>query len=355
MLGRRRRTSARAVSSSWSPSTVATAVATVAGSTPRWRSSADSARRARPRPACRDSTQAAANAVSSTSPTSLRRSRTAAATSGTTPRRCRAAASCARVRGWVVSRRRQMVRAAASGSAGWSSAAGHDVSPVPAGWPASASRRPGATSEVHRRGRHGGSFGVQHGADPELFLDPLLDLVGEVRVVAHERAGVLLALAQLVALVGVPGAGLAHDALLHAHVDQGAFPADALPVDDVELRLLERRRHLVLHDLDPGPVADRLGAVLEGLDPPHVEPDGRVELERLAAGGGLRAAEHDADLLAQLVGEAADRARAVERAGELAQRLAHEACLETDKAVAHLPLDLGLGRERRHGVDGDDV
>src|SRR5664280_1149871 len=270
MLGRRRRTSARAVSSSWSPSTVATAVATVAGSTPRWRSSADSARRARPRPACRDSTQAAANAVSSTNPTSLRRSRTAAATSGATPRRCRAAAR--------------------------SSAAGHDVSPVPAGWPASASRRPGATSEVHRRGLHGGSFGVQHGADPELFLDPLLDLVGEVRIVAHERAGVLLALAQLVALVGVPGAGLAHDALLHAHVDQGAFPADALPVDDVELRLLERRRHLVLHDLDPGPVADRLGAVLEGLDPPHVEPDGRVEFQRPTAGRGLRRTEHDADL-----------------------------------------------------------
>jgi hypothetical protein len=47
-------------------------------------------------------------------------------------------------------------------------------------------------------------------------------------------------------------------------------PADALPVDDVELGLLERRGHLVLHDLGPGPVADRLGAVLERLDPAHV-------------------------------------------------------------------------------------
>src|SRR5664280_2450320 len=335
MLGRRRRTSARAVSSSWSPSTVATAVATVAGSTPRWRSSADSARRARPRPACRDSTQAAANAVSSTNPTSLRRSRTAAATSGATPRRCRAAASCARVRGWVVSRRRQMVRAAASGSAGW---------------PASAWRRPGATSEVHRRGRHGVSFGVQHGADPELFLDPLLDLVSEVRVVAHERAGVLLALAQLVALVGVPGAGLAHDALLHAHVDQGAFPADALPVDDVELRLLERRRHLVLHDLDPGPVADRLGAVLEGLDPPHVEPDGCVELQRPTAGRGLRRTEHDADLLPQLVDKDRRRAGAAQRPAQLAQGLAHQPRLQPDMAVAHLALDL---RARHEGEMGD--
>ena len=44
-----------------------------------------------------------------------------------------------------------------------------------------------------------------------------------------------------------------------------------------------------------------------------------------------------------------------ERAGELAQRLAHEARLQADEAVAHLALDLGLRRERRDGVDGDDV
>ena len=51
----------------------------------------------------------------------------------------------------------------------------------------------------------------------------------------------------------------------------------------------------------------------------------------------------------------ADGARAVERAGELAQRLAHEPRLQADEAVAHLALDLGLGRERRDRVDGDDV
>ena len=40
---------------------------------------------------------------------------------------------------------------------------------------------------------------------------------------------------------------------------------------------------------------------------------------------------------------------------ELAQGLAHEPGLQADEAVAHLALDLGLGRERRDGVDGDDV
>ena len=51
----------------------------------------------------------------------------------------------------------------------------------------------------------------------------------------------------------------------------------------------------------------------------------------------------------------ADGARAIERAGELAQRLAHEPRLQADEAVAHLPLDLGLGHERGHGIDDDDV
>ena len=41
----------------------------------------------------------------------------------------------------------------------------------------------------------------------------------------RKRAGVLLALAELVALVGVPSAGLADDALLDAHVDQAALAA----------------------------------------------------------------------------------------------------------------------------------
>jgi hypothetical protein len=43
------------------------------------------------------------------------------------------------------------------------------------------------------------------------------------------------------------------------------------------------------------------------------------------------------------------------RTGHLAQRLAHEAGLQTDVAVTHLALDLGAGHERRDGVDDDDV
>ena len=67
------------------------------------------------------------------------------------------------------------------------------------------------------------------------------------------------------------------------------------------------------------------------------------------------AAEHDADLLPQLVDEDGDRLRAVEVGGQLAQRLAHQPGLEADVGVAHLPLDLGPGHEGGHRVDHDHV
>ncbi len=143
--------------------------------------------------------------------------------------------------------------------------------------------------------------------------------------------------------------------MLHAHVDQAALTADAHAVEDVELGLLERRGDLVLDDLDPGAVADRLGAVLQGLDPADVQPDRGVELQRPATGRGLRRAEHDADLLPQLVDEDRGGVRLVQRTGDLPQRLAHQPGLQTDVGVAHLALDLGARHERRHRVDDHQV
>ena len=116
------------------------------------------------------------------------------------------------------------------------------------------------------------------------------------------------------------------------------------------------RRDLVLDHLHPDPVADRLGALLEGLDPADVEPLRAVELQRPAARLGLRRAEHDPDLLADLVREQADGLRPVEVAGELAQRLRHQPRLEADLGLlAHLPLELDPRGQRRDRVDRDHV
>src|SRR6185312_2921706 len=115
----------------------------------------------------------------------------------------------------------------------------------------------------------------------------------------QEVARILLALAQLVALVGVPGARLLDDGVLHAEVDQTALAGDTRAVENVELGLLEGRRHLVLDDLDAGAIAHGIRAVFQRFDATDVETNRGIELERLAPGRGLGAAEEDTDLLAK--------------------------------------------------------
>ena len=95
--------------------------------------------------------------------------------------------------------------------------------------------------------------------------------------------------------------------------------------------------------------------VLMRLDAPDVEPDRGVELHRPAARRRLRVAEHDPDLLAQLVGEDERGVRARDGAGQLAQGLAHQPGLDAHEAVAHLAFDLGARHERGDRVDDDAV
>src|SRR5204863_6168148 len=101
------------------------------------------------------------------------------------------------------------------------------------------------------------------GRQPDGLAHPPVDLAGYVEVLGEELSRVLLALAELLTLVGEPRARLLHDLEIDADVEERAFLRDALAVHDVELALAERRRDLVLHDLHPRARADHLGAVLE--------------------------------------------------------------------------------------------
>lgn len=159
----------------------------------------------------------------------------------------------------------------------------------------------------------------------------------------------------MLTLVGEPGTGLADEALIHTHVDQRTFPADALAVENVELGLLERWRDLVLDHFDPGAVTHCIGAVLERLDPPDVQAHRRVELQRLATRGRLRGAEHHADLVPELVDEDCRGARIVQCTSHFPQRLAHQPGLQTDVAVTHLAFEFRARHQRRHRVDDHDV
>src|SRR5450759_4418994 len=137
--------------------------------------------------------------------------------------------------------------------------------------------------------------------DLERLTDAALDAVAELRVVAQVVLRGLAALSEALLAAREPRAGLGDDAFLDTEVEQRTLLGDALAVHEVELGLAERRSHLVLDDLGAHPVADDVGPLLDRIDATDVDADRCVELQRAAAGGGLRAAEHDADLLAQLV------------------------------------------------------
>ena len=206
----------------------------------------------------------------------------------------------------------------------------------------------GGGQGLHRIGRDFGAF-------RELLTGEALDHLLGLGVLLQPGDRVVAALADVVALVAVPGALADHHAGFLRQIQQAAQGADAAAEEDVELGDAEGRRHLVLGHLHLGPDAVFLGAALEGLDAADVEPHRGVELEGVAAGGGLRIAVGDADLLAQLVEEDHRAARLADVAGDLAHGLAHQPGLAAHRQIAHLPLDLGPGREGRHRVDHHDV
>src|SRR5690606_38705678 len=108
-------------------------------------------------------------------------------------------------------------------------------------------------------------------------------------------------------------------------VDEVAGPGDALVEHDVELGLAEGRGDLVLHHAGAGAVADGDVALLDRARPADVDANGAVELEGAAARRRLGRAEHDADLLADLVDEDDGAVAPGDDARELAHRLAHQA------------------------------
>src|SRR5690242_10457925 len=75
----------------------------------------------------------------------------------------------------------------------------------------------------------------------------------DILVVLQELTGILASLANAFTLVAEPGAGLLENVVVHRQIEQIAFSGNPFAVQDVELRLAERRRYLVLDHLDLGP------------------------------------------------------------------------------------------------------
>ena len=143
--------------------------------------------------------------------------------------------------------------------------------------------------------------------------------------------------------------------MFHAEVKDLTYLRDTITVANLELSLAEGRGHLVLHHLHTYHAANGLFAVLQRRDLADVEAYRCIELQGIAAGGGFRATEHHADLLAQLVDEDAGGVGLGNSGGHLAQGLTHQTGLQADDGVAHIALNLLLRRQGSHRVDYDDV
>src|SRR5918995_4994576 len=191
--------------------------------------------------------------------------------------------------------------------------------------------------------------------EPKLVVDVVEDTLADLAVLFEELFGVLPALPEAFIAVCEPGAALLDHIVLDADVEQASLTGDPLSVHHVELHRLERRRYLVLYDLDPGLVAHSVVADLERAYAPDVQTHAGVELQRPPSRRRLRRAEHDTYLLPQLVDENSRSPRASERPRELPQSLAHEPGLKPHVRVAHLSLDLSPRYEGRDGVYNDDV
>ena len=174
-------------------------------------------------------------------------------------------------------------------------------------------------------------------------------------VVFQVFADIVLALANFLAIVAVPGAGFFDELVRDAQFDHFAFAADAFTVQNIEISLTERRADLVLDHFHSGFVADDFVALLDAANAADVQAHRGVELQRIAAGGGFRAAKHHANLHADLVDENHQGVGALDIAGQLAQRLAHQPGLQANMAVAHFAFDFRLGHQRRHRVDDNHV
>src|SRR5579863_10224097 len=185
----------------------------------------------------------------------------------------------------------------------------------------------------------------------EFFVQPLRHL----RVLLEVSTGVFAALPDALSAIAEPGAGLLDHVLHDTDVDEIPLTRSALAVKNVEFGFFERRSDLVLDDLNPRPIAHHVLAVFDRRDTADIDTHGRIELQSPASGCGLRAAEHHADLLADLVDEDHAGVGPRHHAGKFSQRLRHQPRMQADVVIAHIAVEFRLRYQRGDRVDDRDI
>src|SRR6202521_1743668 len=222
----------------------------------------------------------------------------------------------------------------------------------------------GAALERYRRGHSndlaatwGSDCGALFGSrvDADRGTDLVLDLARQLGTLLEKNAGVVFTLTDFLALVRIPGTGLIDDFIVYAEFQNLPFARDAFAGKDVEIRVLERWRSLVLRPRPPRLGANHFLTCVDRAGAANIQAHGGVELKRIPPGRGFRIAEHYPDLHADLVDENDQGVRTLDVAGELAQRLRHESRLQAHLRLAHFTFDFGFRHECRDRVDHNHV
>ena len=117
----------------------------------------------------------------------------------------------------------------------------------------------------------------------------------------------------------------------------------------------ERGSDLVFHHFHAGACSELFFAIFDDRYTTDVDTYTRIEFQCIAACRRLRISVNDADFIAQLVDKDADSFCFRDARCEFAQRLRHQAGLQTHLRIPHFTFDFGFRGQRGHRVDDDDV
>ena len=127
------------------------------------------------------------------------------------------------------------------------------------------------------------------------LFDLRRDFVHQFGVVRKRALQPLATLSEFRSAVAVPRTTLFDDFEVHAQIGHFAQARDAHTESDFEFALLERRRHLVLHDFHLRVETHHFVAVFDLRAATDVEAHRRVELQGVTTGGRFGTAKHHAD------------------------------------------------------------
>src|ERR1700722_12405142 len=118
---------------------------------------------------------------------------------------------------------------------------------------------------------------------------------------SQELLSIFSPLADALARIAKPRASLFNYTGLDSQIEQLASSADAFTIHDVKFDLAERGSHLVFYNFDARLIAHNLVSLLYLTCTTNLQPNRRIELQRIAPGSRLRIPKHYADFHTDLI------------------------------------------------------